>query len=95
MQDIGEAQGGIWGRLAEAEVCLTQLQAIMVGQRREIKMLGGVMTRQLILELDQENRRKFERIERMLDPQGQTFGNLILIDLDPEDEGDAVTLVNE
>ena len=66
-------------------------------------MLGGMVThqsellgihRELILELDQENWRRFERMERMLDPQGRTFGNPILIDLDPEDrDPDEVTLV--
>ena len=100
MQDIGEAQGGIQGRLSEAEAHLTQAQAIIVGQSREIKMLGDVVRRQLellgihwelILELDWENRRRFEGIEKMLDPQGRTFGNPILIDLDP----DEVTLVDE
>ena len=48
-----------------------------------------------ILELDQENQRKFDRLERMLDPRGWTFRNPILIDLDPEDwEVDVVTLVD-
>ena len=103
MRDIGEAQGGIWGRLSEAEARLTQLQVIVVGQSREIEMLGGVVTwqsellgihQELILELDAENRRRFKRMERMLDPQGRTFGNPILIDLDPEDDVDEVTLVD-
>ena len=54
-------------------------------------MLG--VHRDLILELDQENWRRFEGIERMLDPWGRTFGNPILIDLDPEDwDLDEVTL---
>ena len=44
MRDIGEAQGGIQGQLSEAEARLTQLQAIVVGQSREIEMLGGVVT---------------------------------------------------
>ena len=104
MRDIGEAQGGIQGRLLEVEVRLTQLQAIVVGQSREIEMLGGVVTRQLellgihrelILELDAENRRRFERIERIQDLWGRTFRNPILIDLDPEErDADEVTLVN-
>ena len=103
MRDIREAQGGVQVRLSEAEACLTQLQVIVVGQSREIKMLGGVVTqqlellgihRELILELDAENRRRFERMERMLDPQGRTFRNPILIDLDPEDNMDEVTLVD-
>ena len=100
MQDMGEAQGGIRGRLLEAEMCLTQAQAIIVGQSREIKMLGDVVQQksellgihwELILELDQENRRRFGVLERMLDPQGRTFRNPILINLDP----DEVTLVEE
>ena len=76
------------------------MQAIVVGQSREIEMLGGVVRqqselleihRELILGLDQENRRRFEVVERMLDPWGRTFGNPILIDLDL----DEVTLVEE
>ena len=103
MRDIGEAQNGIRGRLLEVESQANQLQALLVGARQEVDLLAGVVThqsklpeihRQLILELDQENRQKFERLERMLDPQGWTFGNPILIDLDPEDrEADVVTLV--
>ena len=87
----------------EAKLCLTQMQALTVGMRREIDLLGGVLVRQselldiqrrLILELDQENRQKFERLERMLDLWGRTFRNPIVIDLDPEDQvDDAVTLV--
>ena len=100
MRDIGEAQGGIRGQLSEAEAPLTQLQGIVMGQSREIEMLGNVIIRQsellgihqvLILELDGENRRRFKRLERMLDPRGRTFGNPILIDLDP----DEVTLVEQ
>ena len=100
MRDIGEAQGRIQGWLLEVEACLTQLQAVVVGQSREIEMLGDVVRRQLellgihqelILELDRENQRRFEGIERMLDPWGRTFGNPILIDLDL----DEVTLVEE
>ena len=77
MRDIREAQGGIWGWLSEAEMHLTQMQTLAVGMCQEIDLLGGVLVRQselldiqqqLILELDQENRWKFERIERMLDP---------------------------
>ena len=66
-------------------------------------MLGGVVVRQsellgihqeLILSLERENVRRFERMERMLDPWGRPFGNPILIDLDPEEqEADVVTLV--
>ena len=103
MWDIGEAQGGIQGWLLEAEARLTQAQAIIVGMSREIEMLGDVVQRQsellgvhrgLILELDQENQRRFERIERMLDLRGRTFGNPILINLDLEEgDVDEVTLV--
>ena len=79
---------------------LTQAQAIIVGQGREIEMLGDVVCcqlellgihQELILELDLEIRRRFKRVERMLDPRGRTFGNPILINLDP----DEVTLVDE
>ena len=41
MWDIGEAQGGIWGRLSEAEMRLTQMQALVVGMCREIDLLTG------------------------------------------------------
>ena len=33
-----------------------------------------------------ENHWKFERLERILDPWGRTFGNPILIEDDPEDD---------
>ena len=52
-------------------------------------MIG--IQRELILELDRKSWRRFENIERRLDPRGQTFSNLILIDLDL----DEVTLVDE
>ena len=46
----------------------------------------------LLLEMEAENRRKFKRLERMMDPQGRTLGNPILIeDLEPVE--DVVTLV--
>ena len=103
MQDVGEAQGAIRGRLSEVEVRANQLQALLVSACREIDLLSGVAVRQsevldiqwqLILNLDQENQRRFERVERMLDLRGRTFGNPILIDLDPEErESDVVTLV--
>ena len=103
MRDVGEVQGAIWGWLSEVEVRANQLQALLMLARWEINLLSGVVVRQskvldiqcqLILNLDQENRRRFERVERMLDPWGRTFGNLILIDLDPEErELDVVTLV--
>ena len=103
MRDIGEAQGGIRGQLTEVEQRANQLQALLVGVYQEVDLLVGVVThqlevleiyRRLILELDQEHRRRFKRLERMMDPQGQTFRNLILIDLDPEErESDVVTLV--
>ena len=44
MWDIGEVQGSIRGRLSEAKAWLRQLQAVVVGQSREIEMLGGVVT---------------------------------------------------
>ena len=43
--------------------------------------------------MDQENHWKFERLERMLDLRGRTFGNLIVIDLDLDQVEDVVTLV--
>ena len=50
--------------------------------------------RQLILTVEEKNRRRYERIERMLDPRGRTFANPIVIDLEPEErESDVVTLV--
>ena len=61
MRDIGEAQGGIRGQLSEVEAHLTQAQAIIMGQSREIEMLGDMVRQQsellgihweLILELD-------------------------------------------
>ena len=41
--DIGEAQGGIQGQLSEAEMHLTQMQALAVGMRWEVDLLGGVL----------------------------------------------------
>ena len=80
-----------------------QFQALLMSARWEINLLSGVMVRQsevldiqhqLILWVEEENRRGLERVERMLDPRGWTFGNPILIDLDPEErESDVVTLV--
>ena len=103
MQDVGEAQGAIRGRLSEVEGRANQLQALLMLAHREIDLLSGVavrqsevidIQRQLILNLDQENQWRFERVERMLDPQGWTFANPIVIDLDPEErESDVVTLV--
>ena len=46
MRDIGEAQGLVRGRLLEAEYRLNQLQALMVAQRREVDLMGGVVVRQ-------------------------------------------------
>ena len=103
MRDIGEAQGAVRGRLSEVEARANQLQVLLVSAHREIDLLSGVavrqsevldIQRQLIFSLDQENWRRFKRMERMMDPQGRTFGNLILIDLDLEErELDVVTLV--
>ena len=45
MRDIREAQGGIQGWLLEAELRLTQMQALLVGMRWEVDLLGGVVTR--------------------------------------------------
>ena len=103
MQDIGEVQGEICGRLSEVEVQANQLQALLMSARQEINLLSGVVIqqskvlniqRQLLLTME-ENQRKFKRLERMLDPWGRTFGNPTLIDLDLEDrESDEVTLVD-
>ena len=103
MRDVGEAQGGIWGRLMEMELQMNQQQALLTGAPWEIELLLVVVVRQaevldiqrqLIFNLDQENRRRFDRVERMLDPRGRTFANPIVIDLDPEErESDVVTLV--
>ena len=100
MQDIGEAQGLIWGRLSEAELRLNQLQAMIAGQRHKLDLVGGVVLRQsavinvqhwLLLEMEGEFNQKLERLERMMDPQGQTLGNPIVIKDDPVE--DVVTLV--
>ena len=105
MQDMGEAQGGIWGRLSEAEARANQLQVLLMSAHRELDLLLGVVVRQseviniqqeLLLTMEVENQRKFKRIERMLDLRGRTFTNPIVIDLDLEDRGaDGVTLVNQ
>ena len=100
MRDIGEAQGGIRGRLSEAEYRLNQLQALAVAQRQEVDLLGRVVVRQsevidiqhwLLLEMEAEFNWKLGRLERMMDPRGRTLGNLILIEDDPVK--DVVTLV--
>ena len=103
IRDIREVQGLVRGRLSEAEARITQLPVVVVGQAREIEMLGGVATRQsellgihrdLILMLERENQRKFNWLEKMLDLRGWSFGNPILIDLDLEErEADVITLV--
>ena len=74
-----------------------------MGAHQEIDLLSGVVVRQsevldiqrqLVLNLDQEYQRRFDRMERMLDPRSRTFGNLIMIDLNPDErESDMVTLV--
>ena len=43
MQDIGEAQGLIRGRLLEAELRLNQLQVLTMAQHQEIDLMGGVV----------------------------------------------------
>ena len=100
MQDIGEAQGLVRGRLSEVEYHLNQLQALAVAQRQEIDMMGGVVVRQseviniqrqLLLTIEGEFNRKLVQLERMMDPVGRTLGNPILIEDDPV-EG-MVTLV--
>ena len=100
MRDIGEAQGLIWGRLSEAELRLNQLQAIIRSQQDKLDLVDGVVLRQLrvidvqcqrLLEVEGEFSWKLERLERMMDPRGQSLGNLILIKDDPVE--DVVTLV--
>ena len=43
LRDVGEAQGLVWGRLSEAELCINQLQALVVSQHWEVDMLGDVL----------------------------------------------------
>ena len=85
MRDIGEAQGVIHGRLTEVELCLTQLQSLVVAAHREVNLLGGVVIRQseviniqcqLLLEMEAENRQKFERLECYVFILFLTFGHL-------------------
>ena len=73
---------------------MTQLQVVVVGMSWELEMFGGVVRRQsetlqiqwdLIMAIDKEQRRRISSLERRIDLWGQTFGNLIVIDLD-EDE---------
>ena len=63
----------------EVEACLTQLQVVVVGLRQEVELISGIAVRQLevigiqrdlILEMDRENWRRFANIERRLDPWG-------------------------
>ena len=100
LRDLGEAQGSVRGRLREAEFRLDQHQALDTAMRRELDLLGGVVVRQskviniqrgLLLEMEGEYWRRFERLERMMDPRGWTLGNPILIEDDPVE--DVVTLV--
>ena len=95
MQDIGESQGLIRGRLTEAELRLRQLQALMLTHHREVELLGDVMgrqtavieaQRQLIYGMEEEFNRKLARLERMMDPVGRTLGNPILIEDDPVED---------
>ena len=97
---MGDSQGVIWGRLTEAEGQLAQLQAVVVGMSWELEMLGDIARCQgellqiqweLIMAIDKEQQRRIQSLERKLDPRGRTFGNPVLIDLDP----DEVTLVEE
>ena len=94
MQDIGEAQGLVRGRLSEAEYRVRQLQALVLTNRREVDMLGDVLGRQtavieaqrwLIYGMEEFNR-KLARLERMIDLVGRTLGNPILIEDDPVED---------
>ena len=99
MRDIGESQGLIRGRLTEAELRLRQLQVLTLTHHREVELLGDVLGRQsavieaqrrLIYGMEEEFNWKLARLERMIDPVGQTLGNPILIEDDPVE--DAVVL---
>ena len=100
MQDIGEVQGLIRGRLSEAELRINQLQVLVVSQCREVDMIGDVLVRQtevieaqrrLIYGMEAEFNQKLTRLERMFGPEGRTMGNPIVIEDDPVE--DAVVLV--
>ena len=99
MRDIGEAQGLVRGRLTKAELRIRQLQALVVSQRREVDLLGDVMSRsvavieaqrRLIYGMEESFNRKLVRLERMIDPRGRSLGNPIVIEDDPVE--DAVVL---
>ena len=86
--------------MREAELHLDQHQALDTAMRRELDLLAGVVVQQLeviniqrtlLLEIEGEYRRWFERVERMMDPRGRTLGNPIIIEDDPVE--DAVVLV--
>ena len=99
IQDIGEAQGLVRGRLSEAELRIRQLQSLVLAQRQEVDLLGDVLgrstsvieaQRRLIYGMEEFNR-KLARLGRMMNPVGRTLGNPILIEDDPVE--DAVVLV--
>ena len=100
MRDIGEAQGLVRGRLSAVEFRAEQLQVLLLGQRRELSVMGNVIAQQtevieaqrrLIYGMEEEFNRKLARLERMMDPVGRTLGNPILIEDDPVE--DAVVAV--
>ena len=100
MRDIGEAQGLIWGRLSEAELRVTQLQNLLLGQHQEMDTLGDILVqqtavieaqRQLIYGMEAEFNRKLTWLERMFGLEGCTMGNPIMIKDDLVE--DAVILV--
>ena len=104
MQDIGEVQGLIQGRLSEAELRLRQLQVLVLTNRREVDMLGDVIGRQtavievqrrLIYGMEEGFNRKLVRLERMMDPVGRLLGNPILIEDDPVEDAVVLGTVEE
>ena len=100
MRDIGEAQGLVRGRMSAVEFRAEQLQVLLLGQRRELSVMGNVIAQQtevieaqrrLIYGMEEEFNRKLARLERMMDPVGRSLGNPILIEDDPVE--DAVVAV--
>ena len=101
MRDIREAQGLVRGRLLVAEYRADQLQSLMLGQHREIDLLGNVIAQQmtvieaqcrLIYGMEEEFNQKLAWLERMFGLEGRTLGNPIMIKDDPVE--DAVVAVD-
>ena len=101
MRDVGEAQGLVRGRMTAVEFRIEQLQQLLLGQRRELSVMGTVLgqqtevieaQRRLIYGMEEEFNRKLRRLERMFGPEGRTMGNPIVIEDDPV--ADAVVAVD-